>query len=386
MANKTLIRITTVPISLEKLLSGQLQFMSDYYKIIAIASEKENLENLGNKIGVDTFYLDLTRQITPIKDFLALIKLFFYFKKNKPFIVHTHTPKAGTIGMMAAKLAGVPNRLHTVAGLPLLEIEGNKRKLLDFVEKITYRCATHVYPNSKGLKDIIIKNNYCSSNKLKVIANGSSNGIDTNYFNPEIFTTQQTISLKNELGIMPNDFVFIFVGRLVKDKGINELVNAFQKLHNEKKDIKLLLVGDYETHLDPLLSETLEAITTNKAIITTGFQYDVRSYFAIANALVFPTYREGFPNVVMQAGAMGLPSIVTNINGCNEIIIESENGKIISVKNEIAIFDAMNSFIENDSMLQIMRQNARKMIVNRYEQNVVWKAILEEYNSFNQNV
>ena len=287
---------------------------------------------------------------------------------------------------MAAKLAGVPNRLHTVAGLPLLEIEGNKRKLLDFVEKITYRCATHVYPNSKGLKDIIIKNNYCSSNKLKVIANGSSNGIDTNYFNPEIFTTQQTISLKNELGIMPNDFVFIFVGRLVKDKGINELVNAFQKLHNEKKDIKLLLVGDYETHLDPLLSETLEAITTNKAIITTGFQYDVRSYFAIANALVFPTYREGFPNVVMQAGAMGLPSIVTNINGCNEIIIESENGKIISVKNEIAIFDAMNSFIENDSMLQIMRQNARKMIVNRYEQNVVWKAILEEYNSFNQNV
>lgn len=386
MANKTLIRITTVPISLEKLLSGQLQFMSDYYKVIAIASEKENLENLGNKIGVDTFYLDLTRQITPIKDFLALIKLFFYFKKTKPFIVHTHTPKAGTIGMMAAKFAGVPNRLHTVAGLPLLEIEGKKRTLLDFVEKITYRCATHVYPNSKGLKDIIIQNKYCNSNKLKVIANGSSNGIDTNYFNPEIFTTQQTTSLKNDLGIMPNDFVFIFVGRLVKDKGINELVKAFQKLYIKNNAIKLLLVGDYETHLDPLLSETLEAITTNKAIITTGFQYDVRSYFAVANALVFPTYREGFPNVVMQAGAMGLPSIVTNINGCNEIIIESENGKIIPVKNEIAIFDAMNSFIENDFMLQIMRQNARKMIVNRYEQNVVWKAILEEYNSFNQNV
>ena len=386
MANKTLIRITTVPISLEKLLSGQLQFMSDYYKVIAISSEKENLENLGNKIGVDTYYLDLTRQITPIKDLLALIKLFFYFKKNKPLIVHTHTPKAGTIGMMAAKLAGVPNRLHTVAGLPLLEIEGKKRTLLDFVEKITYRCATHVYPNSKGLKDIIIKNKYCNYNKLKVIANGSSNGIDTHYFNPEIFTQQQTISLKNELGIMPNDFVFIFVGRLVKDKGINELVNAFQKLHNKYNAIKLLLVGDYEADLDPLFPETLEAIATNNAILSTGFQYDVRLYFAVSDALVFPTYREGFPNVVMQAGAMGLPSIVTNINGCNEIIIESENGKIIPVKNEKAIFDAMNSFIENDSMLEIMRQNTRKMIVSRYEQNVVWKAILEEYNSFNQNV
>lgn len=386
MANKTLIRITTVPISLEKLLSGQLQFMSDYYKVIAISSEKENLENLGNKIKVATFYANLTRQITPVKDFLALIRLFLYFKKTNPFIVHTHTPKAGTIGMMAAKLAGVPNRLHTVAGLPLLEIEGKKRTLLDFVEKLTYRCATHVYPNSKGLRDIIIQNNYCLPEKLKVIANGSSNGIDTNYFNPEIFTSQQTTSLKNELGIMPNDFVFIFVGRLVKDKGINELVNAFQKLHSKYNTIKLLLVGDYETHLDPLFPETLEVIAANNAILTTGFQYDVRPYFAIADALVFPTYREGFPNVVMQAGAMGLPSIVTNINGCNEIIIESENGKIIPVKNEKAIFDAMNSFIENDSMLEIMRQNARKMIVNRYEQNVVWKAILEEYNSFENNV
>lgn len=386
MKNKTLIRISTVPISLEKLLSGQLQFMSGFYNVIAISSEKENLENLGKKIKVATFYTNLTRQITPLKDFLALIKLFIYFKKNKPYIVHTHTPKAGTIGMMAAKFAGVPNRVHTVAGLPLLEMEGKKRILLDFVEKLTYSCATHIYPNSIGLREIIIQNNYCNPKKLKVIANGSSNGIDTNYFNPEIFTSLQINSLKNELGILPNDFVFIFVGRLVKDKGINELVNAFQKLYKQNSAIKLLLVGDYETHLDPLYSETLEVISTNKAILTTGFQYDVRPYFAVANALVFPTYREGFPNVVMQAGAMGLPSIVTDINGCNEIIIESENGVIIPVKNEKAIFDAMSSFIENKSLLNKMHQNARKMIVSRYEQHVVWKAILDEYNSFESNV
>lgn len=386
MQRKTLIRITTVPISLEKLLSGQLEFMSEYYNVIISSSEKENLTKLGKKRNLETFYVNLTRQITPIKDFLALIKLFFFFKKTKPFIVHTHTPKAGTIGMMAAKLAGVPNRLHTVAGLPLLEATGKKRKLLDFVEKLTYSCANHVYPNSNGLKEIIIQNNYCNPNKLKVLANGSSNGIDTSVFDPSLFSDSKRIELKSELGIHPMDFVFIFVGRLVKDKGINELVAAFAKLQEQTENIKLLLVGDYETELDPLSPETLEIIKNQKSIISTGFQYDVRPYFAIANALVFPTYREGFPNVVMQAGAMDLPCVVTDINGCNEIIIEHENGIIIPVKNENAILEAMKLLLTNTSLITKMKNNAREMIVSRYEQKVVWEAILKEYKQLEKSV
>ena len=380
-----LIRITTVPISLEKLLSGQLEYMSSHYNLIAVSSEKENLEKLGKKINLPVFFVNLTRQITPVKDLIALIKMYFFFKKTKPFIVHSHTPKAGTIGMIAAKLAGVPNRLHTVAGLPLLEIGGRKRKLLDFVEKLTYSCATKVYPNSLGLKDIIIENKYCKANKLKVIGNGSSNGIDTSFFNPELYSFENNQDLKTKLGIEQNDFVFIFVGRLVKDKGINELIAAFSKLQSQHKNIKLLLVGDYETDLDPLSSETLDEITSNSSIISTGFEYDVRPYFAISNALVFPTYREGFPNVVMQAGAMNLPCIVTNINGCNEIIIEGENGIIIPVKNENAIFEAMNDCILKSDAILRMKKNARKMIVSRYEQQVVWKAIFEEYQSFEKN-
>ncbi len=383
---KTLIRITTVPISLEKLLSGQLEYMSSHYNLIAVSSEKENLEKLGKKINLPVFFVNLTRQITPIKDLLALVKMYFFFKKTKPFIVHSHTPKAGTIGMLAAKLAGVPNRLHTVAGLPLLEIGGKKRKLLDFVEKLTYSCATKVYPNSLGLKDIIIENKYCKANKLKVIGNGSSNGIDTSFFNPELYSFENNQDLKAKLGIEQNDFVFVFVGRLVKDKGINELIAAFSKLQSQHKNIKLLLVGDYETDLDPLSSETLDEITSNSAIISTGFEYDVRPYFAISNALVFPTYREGFPNVVMQAGAMNLPCIVTDINGCNEIIIEDKNGIIIPVKDESAIFEAMKSFISDSEKLQEMKENARQLIVSRYEQKIVWKAIFDEYKFLEKNV
>ncbi|MFC6876114.1 glycosyltransferase family 4 protein [Flavobacterium myungsuense] len=382
MNREKIIRITTVPISLEKLLSGQLRFMSSFYDVIAVAAEKDNLEKLGKNLDVPVFHLEMTRKITPIQDIIAVVKLFLFLKKTKPLIVHSHTPKAGIVGMLASKLAGVPYRLHTVAGLPLLEARGAKRKILDVVEKFTYACANRVYPNSFGLKEIIIENNFCKSSKLKVLANGSSNGIDTSYFNSELFSANQNLNLKNELGILPDDFVFIFVGRLVRDKGINEMVLAFVLLQKENAKIKLLLVGDYENDLDPLSSATVDRINTNDSIFAVGFKNDVRPYFAISDTLVFPSYREGFPNVVMQAGAMNLPCIVSDINGCNEIIIEKENGFIIPVKNDLAIFEAMKKILSNTLLTTKMKTNSRAMIVSRYEQKVVWDAILSEYRTF----
>ena len=381
MVKPKLVRITTVPISLDKLIEGQLRFMSSFYNVIAASSGVTDLKKVGKKEGVATFHLEMTRKITPIRDCIAVIKLVLFLRKEKPLLIHTHTPKAGIVGMLASKIAGVPNRLHTVAGLPLLEAKGTKRKVLDFVEKLTYSCATKVYPNSFGLAFFILENNYCKSDKLKVLANGSSNGIDVSYFNSELFNKVQNLALRKELNIEENDFVFVFVGRLVKDKGINELVAAFDQLQKINLNAKLLLVGDFESDLDPLSPKTLATIKNNKAILFVGFQADVRSYFAISNALVFPSYREGFPNVVMQAGAMGLPSIVTNINGCNEIIIEKENGIIIPVKNSDAVHNAMKEMMENNTLRTHLQQNARTMIVSRYEQKVVWDAILEEYKS-----
>lgn len=381
MEKQKLIRITTVPISLDKLLTGQLQFMSSYYKVIAVSSEKDNLNKLGEKEKVDTFHVEMSRKITPVADLIAVFRLYLFLKREKPLIVHSHTPKAGIVGMMAAKFARVPHRLHTVAGLPLLEAQGAKRKLLDFVEKTTYACATRVYPNSMGLKNIIIDNKYCAIKKLKVIAQGSSNGINTSFFKADLFPIEQIQQLKTELVLTDEHFVFVFVGRLVKDKGINELIEAFETLSKTHSKARLLLVGDYEHDLDPLEDKTLETIKSNKAIISVGFQYDVRPYFAISNALVFPSYREGFPNVVMQAGAMELPCIVSDINGCNEIIEQGINGTIIPVKNTKAILDNMVSFIENKNYYNQLQANARKMILSRYDQQVVWEAILEEYSS-----
>lgn len=187
MNKPKLIRITTVPLSLEKLLEGQLSYMSIYYDVLAVSSDNERLKKMGEKEGVRTYCVQMSRKITPIKDLKSLWKLYKLFKKEKPLIVHTHTPKAGTVGMIAARIAKVPYRLHTVAGLPLLEVKGNRRLLLNTVEKITYRCCTSVLPNSFELKNIIIKEKLCSSDKLRVIANGSSNGINTEYFDPTLY-------------------------------------------------------------------------------------------------------------------------------------------------------------------------------------------------------
>ena len=391
MSKLKLIRITTIPLSLRVLLKGQLRFMSQEFEVVGLSSAGSDLEEVHKNEGIRVEAIEMTRQITPFQDLVSLWKLYRFLKKEKPQIVHTHTPKAGIIGMLAAKLAGVPHRLHTVAGLPLMEASGTKRKLLDFVEKLTYNAATRVYPNSKGLYDFILENRYTKPSKLKIIANGSSNGIDTQFFNPEAVSETDKKNLKESLGIQSSDFVFVFVGRLVGDKGINELVKAFSQLTTQNSELrtqnselrthnpKLLLVGPLETDLDPLNPETLKEIESNPDIVSVGFQKDVRHYFAVSSALVFPSYREGFPNVVMQAGAMGLPAIVSDINGCNEIIVEGENGSIIPPKNAEGLYTAMQNIMNDSSYYKHLAANARRMIQSRYEQTVVWQAILEEY-------
>ncbi len=227
---KKIIRITTVPSSLLGLLTGQLKFMSNYYNVIGVSSSGDKLKQVRENEGIETYSIDMTRSISPFKDLIATYKLYKFLKKEKPDIVHTHTPKAGTLGMIAAKFAGVPHRLHTIAGLPLLEAGGLKRRLLNTVEKITYSCATLILPNSHGLEGIIIKNSFTKPSKLNVIGKGSSNGIDTSHFDTKLVSKETRTELRKELKIKDSDTVFVFIGRMVKDKGINELVSAFNAL------------------------------------------------------------------------------------------------------------------------------------------------------------
>ncbi|TXE20241.1 glycosyltransferase family 4 protein [Psychroserpens burtonensis] len=378
-----LIRITTVPSSLRTLLKGQSRFMSNHFEVIGVSGDGDALAEVRQNEGIKTHVVEMTRTITPFKDLKATYELYKIFKAEKPFIVHTHTPKAGTLGMLAAKLARVPHRLHTIAGLPLLETAGNKRTLLDAVEKFTYACATKILPNSFGLKKIIIDNKYTKPKKLLVIGNGSSNGIDTMHYDTRLISEEKKEALKQELGITKKDLVYIFIGRVVKDKGINELVNAFNTLSKREINCKLILVGPSENHLDPLLPETETLIKENRRILAVGMQKDIRPYVAISHVLTFPSYREGFPNVVLQCSCMNLPCIVSNINGCNEVIENEVNGLIITVKDEISLENAMQFMIDFPEKREAMIRHARCKITKRYEQTYVWNELLNYYKSLN---
>ena len=224
----------------------------------------------------------------------------------------------------------------------------------------------------------------CNPKKMKVIGNGSSNGIDTEHFSVEKTITdtgKDRNEWRKELGVSDEDFAFVFVGRVVRDKGINELVDSMRRLVPHYLNCHLIMVGPYEPKLDPIAPENVTFFKNDKSAIFMDWQKDVRPFMMAADALVFPSYREGFPNVVMQAGAMGLPSIVTNINGCNEIIEEGKNGRIIPPKNEDALYEMMKWFINNPIEVKQMANNARNMIVSRFERQKIWNEILQIYNN-----
>lgn len=376
---KKLIRITTVPISLEKLLENQARFFKKYYSVTLVSAQKEQLEALAKEQGVTYFPLEMTRKITLLQDLRCLLQLVRFLRKEKPHIVHSHTPKAGIIGMLAAFIARVPVRMHTVAGLPLMEAKGIKKRILYAVERLTYRCATHVYPNSKGLMDFIQKKHLAEKTPLQIIGKGSSNGIDTGHFNADSISDQELIKCQKKWTIAQDDFVFLFIGRLVGDKGINELVSAFEQLSNKLPKVKLLLVGPQEPILDPLAKSTIKAIDQNPSIISTGYQQDVRPFLKMAQVFVFPSYREGFPNVVLQAGAMGVPCIVSDINGCNEIIEDEVNGFVVPPKQVQPLTKKMQSLYEDAEKRNTFIQRTQTLIATNFERAQYWKLLLAEY-------
>lgn len=384
---KKLIRITTIPQSLAILLKGQPKFMSRFYEVLCISSHGNGvLDALAEYEGTRAIPVEMTRNITPLKDLRSTWELYRIFRNEKPFIVHTHSPKAGAVGMLAAYLARVPNRLHTNGGLAFIEIRGMKRFMLDLVEKFTYACASTVYTNSFGLKDILVKKKYAKESKIRVLGNGSSNGIDTVHFSPNAVTDSDKEDLRGQLGISKYDYVFIFVGRLVMDKGINELIEAFKEIADKNDKVKLLLVGPFEKSednqikpSDELQPETIDFIRSSDQVMAVGFQTDVRPYFAISDCLVFPSYREGFPNVVMQAGAMGLPTIATDINGCNEIIVPNKNGALVPPKKVPELEESMKAYLNKGRGNEEGSAAIRKIIEDRFSQQIIWELILKEY-------
>lgn len=362
----TIVRAATVGESLNTFCEGFLRDLTNEgYEVIALASPDEDLKELGEREGVRTIGIEMERHVNPLKDIISLAKLIWVLKKEKPNIVHSMTPKAGLLCMMAAKITGVPIRLHTFTGLVWPTATGILQKILMMTDKITCACATHIVPEGEGVRQDLQR---CITKKpMRVLGYGNVRGVDLDYWKRNKERADGTL------------FTFIFVGRIVGAKGINELVDAFIRYHNENVATRLLLVGPYEENLDPVLPETKRLIEFVDSIVVVGNQKDVRPFYEQGDVLVFPSYREGFPNVVLEAGAMELSSIVTDINGSREIIEHGKNGLIVPPRDEQALYEAMKWIAEHPEERKKMEENARPMVASRYEQSFVRQCLKDYY-------
>ena len=356
-------------LSLDSFCKDLLKVLSREYEVVAVSTPDELLDVVGRREGVRTIGVPMERHISLLKDLKSLWRMWRVLRREKPDMIHSMTPKAGLISMMAGWLTGVPVRVHTFTGLVWPTTSGLKRRILMATDWLTCACATHIIPEGEGVKNDLL-NHSITHKPIKVLGYGNIKGIDLEHYNPELFDKR----------LDDTGFTFVFVGRIVRDKGMNELISAFDRLHLEYPETRLVLVGRREDNLDPVSQKTLDRIERGEGIEAVGGQHDVRPFYAEADALVFPSYREGFPNVVIEAGAMGLPSIVTDINGAREIIIDGQNGVIVPPRDEQALYLAMKHFVEHPDQIASLARNARPLIASRYEQGYVRQCLYDFYH------
>lgn len=382
-----LIRATTIPRSLNIFCKGMLHELTRDYDVIGVSSPGEELDEVSKREGVKVIAVPMERHISPIRDIKSILSMYRVFSAEKPQVVHSMTPKAGLVCMLAAWLTRVPIRIHTFTGLVFPTATGIKRILLMASDWLICRCSTHIIPEGEGVKNDLL--NYGITKKhLQVLGYGNIKGIDLNYFSRRKEVNEKL----NELEIRNQKlFTFLFVGRIVKDKGINELVDAFSILHKQYPQTRLWLVGAFEDTLDPISDKARKEIADNEEIHALGRKVDAEllAYYAAADCFVFPSYREGFPNTVLEAGAMDLPCIVTDINGSREIISDGYNGMIIPPRNTEALLGAMKAMVEDENTRKAMASVARKVIESKFEQGFVRSCLYNYYKqiiSDNNNV
>ena len=362
-----LVRTSTVPGSLETFCKGLLkELQGEGYEVVAVSAPGDALSEIREREGVRTVEVPMERRISPLKDLRSLWRMIRVFRKEKPDMVHSITPKAGLLSMIAGKICRVPVRIHTFTGLRFPTEVGFKKRLLKFTDALTCIFATHIFAEGQGVKNDLIANHITKKN-VQILGNGSINGVDTELFDPVIPELNERAR-----GLVDDSvFSFIFVGRLVGDKGLNELVEAFALLNKENPKTRLLLLGEKEEELDQLKKETWAEIETNPAINYLGFNLDVRPYLCAADCLVLPSYREGFPNVVLEASSMELACIVTDINGSNEIVVNGETGLIVQPRSVDELRQAMISLAIDKQKTKKMGMEARRRIIDLYNTHIL---------------
>ena len=369
---KKLVYIVASPTSMQSFILPRIDWLKKEYEVVCICSPGPEHEEARAR-GMRTIELPIARRIAPWQDLKSLWALYRTLRREKPDMVHSMTPKAGLLGMAAAWLTGVRVRMHTFTGLIFPWRTGLLHHVLKMTDRLTCFFANVINPEGPGVKHLL-EEAHITKKPLNIIANGNINGVDLQRFAPGRGRAEK----RAELGYGDGDVVFSFVGRLVADKGIPELVDCFVRLHREHPEVRLLLIGREEPEVDPLPEETRRQIRQHEAIHCAGAQADVVPWYAASDIYVLPSHREGFCNSLLEAGAMELPCITYDVCGCNDVV-NDETGILIPPYEKGKLYESMLRLHAERVLCIQLGRSAREKIASQFERKSVMRALREFY-------
>lgn len=379
---RSIVHITTIPQSLCIFFNGQFRYMQNSgFDVMAISSPGKWLDIFAKREQhIQVFGLKITRKITPIQDLLTLYRLCRLLHRIKPDIVHAHTPKAGLLGTMAAWLVRVPIRIYHIHGLPFMTESGMKKRILMTTEIVACALANRVLCVSNSIMNFVVGQNICAPQKIKTLVNGTINGINAkSKFTPDIFSEQQKCDIKTGYNLRPDSLVIGFVGRLGRDKGIIELCTAWKTLRDEFPNIELLLVGPFEKNTNPLPGNIIEFLHSDDRIHLTGELPDPVPAYRVMDILVLPTHREGFGLAAIEASAMSIPVVATNIPGCVDAVSDGITGTLVPPYDAKELCIRLRNYLLNPQLRKMHGTAGRQRVLNEFSQEKMWEALKNEY-------
>ncbi|NUP07125.1 MAG: glycosyltransferase family 4 protein [Polyangiaceae bacterium] len=371
--------VVTTPLTARTLLRGQLRYMRSIgYDVTLIADAGEELDQVGRSEGVEVAGVRMSRNMSPVEDVRSLVELCLTLRKLQPHVVNAGTMKAGLLGMMAAFVARVPVRVYVLRGLRLEGLTGLSRAVLTFCEFVASGCAHRVICVSPSLRREYERLGVTRASKLRVLLAGSSNGIDTARYEPTAERLAAAASRRSQLGIPADAKVVGFVGRITHDKGIEDLLRAFESVRKRVPRAFLLLVGGFDD-TDPVSVDCKQAVQNGESIALTGFVDDVAVFYPLMDVLVLPSFREGFPNVPLEAAISSVPTVAYAATGTVDAVADGHTGTIVPKLDWRALGDAVARYLTDDALRAAHGSSARERALELFRNDAIWSALAAQY-------
>lgn len=375
-------RISTVPFYIVAQLKNQIAFLGQRgARVVVVASDEPELIAFDGLPGVETYAIEIFRSISPWHDLVALFRLWRFFQRQHIQIAHSTTPKAGLLTAIAAALARVPVRLHTFTGQPWVTMSGATRHLARACDKLIGVLNTRCYTDSPSQKQFLVDEKIVSARKLSVIGLGSLAGVDIERFRPTRYSIEERRALKSKLELPGDANVLLFVGRITADKGVHELLQAFRQVGLQSSATHLVFVGHFDEQSGVASSVTKEDVLAAPNVHVVDYSPEPEAYMAIADILCLPSYREGFGTVVIEAAAMGVPTVGTAIYGLTDAVVHGETGLLVPPRDARSLAEALFRLISDTALRTRMGLAARQRVVEHFDARRFNLEILAEYQT-----